>query len=79
VRHAENAVNAELLRSSYITLNELYDALGLEPTKLGEELGWMPDNMIDLRFSTKLATNNVPCIVVEYVVEPKQDFYRNIQ
>ena len=79
VEKAVNDVNAELIRSSYISLNDLYDAWGLEGTVLGAELGWIPDNLIELQFSTKLASTGVPCVVINYRAEPTVDYYNNIQ
>ncbi|HOU67154.1 MAG TPA: DUF6353 family protein [Paludibacteraceae bacterium] len=79
VEKAVNDVNAELIRSSYISLNDLYDAWGLESTVLGAELGWITDNLIELQFSTKLASTGVPCVVINYRAEPTVDYYNNIQ
>lgn len=79
VQKAVNDTNAELISSSYVRLNDLYDRWGLEETVLGAELGWIPDNLIELKFSAKIATNDVPCIVIDYRAEPTVDYYRTIQ
>lgn len=76
MRKAENDVNHELFNDTWVSLNRLYDFLGLEHIKLGEELGWSTDNLLQLAFSTQLATDNTPCVVLNYVVDPKLDPYR---
>lgn len=78
LRRAQNDVNQQLLGDSWISLNELYSYMGLRGTKLGETLGWIPDNMIEMRFTSMLAENGEPCLVVEYETEPKADYWRSI-
>jgi hypothetical protein len=47
--------------------------LGIEPIDLGEWMGWRIDEgMIDIKFSAKLATNGIPCLVMNYVIVPTQ-------
>ena len=74
LRRAENELNHRLINSSFISLNEMYREIGLEPVKLGDDMGWIPDNMIDFRFSSRIADNNTPCIVLDYHIDPKLDY-----
>ena len=74
LRRAENELNHRLINSSFISLNEMYREIGLETTKLGDDMGWIPDNMIDFRFSSRIAENNTPCIVLDYHIDPKLDY-----
>lgn len=76
VKHAINKLNYELRAQDHVSLNEFYDMLGLEHTKLGEELGWTSDNFVDVEFSAQLYNDQDPVIVLDYSVEPKPDFYR---
>jgi hypothetical protein len=56
----------------YIGLNDFYDEIGLGPTRLGEDLGWNMDNgEIRVTFSTQLADDGTPCLVLNYEVVPK--------
>ena len=71
VRRIQNDINQQLLGEMWVSLNELYDALGLEHTRLGDEMGWEPDNMLEFDFRSKLATDGTPCLVIDYVVDPK--------
>ena len=74
LRRAENTLNQRLLNSSYVSLNEMYREIGLDETKLGDDMGWVPDNMIDFRFSARLASDNTPCVVLDYKIDPKMDW-----
>ena len=41
---------------------------------LGDDLGWNIDNgYIDLRFSSQLATDGTPCLVIDYGYGPRYD------
>ena len=56
----------------YIGLNEFYDELGLAHTQLGEYLGWNMDNgEIKVNFSSQIADDGAPCLVLNYEVVPK--------
>ena len=74
LRRAENTLNQRLLNSSYVSLNEMYSEIGLDETKLGDDMGWVPDNMLEFRFSARLASDNTPCVVLDYKIDPKMDW-----
>jgi hypothetical protein len=75
MKKAVNEANNRLLNHSYISLNEFYDELGLEYTKIGDHLGWnISQGLIDVHFSTQLSENDTPCIVLDYVDMPIYDF-----
>lgn len=71
IRRAENMINHRLINSTFVTINEFYSAIDLEPTKLGDELGWRTDNMVSIRISAQIASNGEPCLVVDFDVDPK--------
>lgn len=49
--------------------------IALPETKLGDELGWHVDNgLVDLRFSSQLAEDGTPCLVIDYQIAPKYDY-----
>jgi hypothetical protein len=61
--------------NDYISLEEFYTRLGLEPTKESPYLGWnLQDGLIELDYGTCLAENDEPCIVIDYNIAPKYDF-----
>jgi len=72
VKRAVNNYNEKLLRDDFVILNDLYYELGLEDTKLGEVLGWdLRDGQLEARYSSKLASNGDPCLVINYFTLPK--------
>jgi hypothetical protein len=72
VRKSQNDFNHDLLTEMYKPLNDFYDLIGLEDTEMGRNQGWNVDNgQLDIQFSTKLATNGEPCVVLTYKVGPR--------
>lgn len=75
IRKIVNELNREMLTQNYVSLNEFYYALGLDGIKSGSRLGWnVSDGFIELRYSTCLAENDEPCIVIDFDNEPYYDF-----
>jgi hypothetical protein len=75
IKKAINELNREMMQQNYISLNELYSAIGLEPISTGNRLGWNIDRgFIEVDFNTCLADNDEPCIVVEYAEPPYYEF-----
>ena len=75
IKKAINEVNRLMLRDNYVSLNDFYDELGLEHTKIGDELGWsINDGLLELYFSSQIADDGTPCIVINYEEAPKYGF-----
>lgn len=75
IKKAKNDINWRLLNDMYVSLNEFYDELGLAPTSLGDELGWVVDKgKVDIYFSSQLTDEGEPCLVMEYSIAPKYDY-----
>ena len=79
IRQAENRLNRDLLADNYVSLNEVYDEIGLPRIGLGEELGWSlwvddQDQLVTFKFSSQLTDKGEPCLVVEYAVMPRFDY-----
>lgn len=75
IRKAENELNRQMRDEMYVTLNEFYYAIGLDGTKLGDDLGWNIDKgYIELDFSSHLDANGTPCLVIDYRVAPVYDY-----
>lgn len=78
IKKAECELNRQMLDDMYVSLNEFYYEIGLDSVKLGDELGWNVDSgYIDLSFSSQLASDGTPCLVIDYSVAPRYD-YRNL-
>lgn len=79
IKKAENELDARLRNEMYISLNEFYYEIGLEPLRvIGDDLGWNIDSgYLDLNFSSQIASDGTPCLVLDYGVAPRYD-YRNL-
>lgn len=71
LRRAENVLNLRLREEMFISLNEFYAEIGLQPVDAGEKLGWNLDKgYISLKFTYGPAENDEPCLVLGYDVQP---------
>ena len=78
IRHAVNEMDYRLMNEMYISLNDFYGEIGLEEIKLGDMLGWnINEGLISVDFSTQLASNEEPCLVLDYLVAPRYKFAEN--
>jgi hypothetical protein len=77
IKKAVNELNSQMLRNDYVSLNDFYDELNLGHTKLGDELGWRVDGgLIEVEFSSQIADDGRPCIVLNYTIAPRRDYYK---
>ena len=75
IRKVVNELNRQMLCQNYISLDEFYYELGLDPIKNGSRLGWnIDDGLIEVEFNACLAENDEPCVVVDYTVSPRYEF-----
>lgn len=75
IKKVENELNRRMRDEMYISLNEFYYEIGLDSISIGDELGWNIDNgYIELQFSSQLADDGTPCLVLGYLVEPRYDY-----
>lgn len=75
IKKAVNELNRQMLSDMYISLSEFYDEIGLSHIKNSDEIGWNLDGgLIDITFSSQLANDGTPCVVVDYLVAPKHNF-----
>lgn len=75
IKKVINELNREMTYQDYVSLNNLYNKLGLETIKNGDYLGWsLSDGLIEPDYGTCLADNDEPCIVIDYKIAPKYDF-----
>lgn len=72
IRKAINNLNRSMMSEMLITLNEVYYALDLRATKLGEIIGWnVDDGLLDPYFSSQLTEDGTPCLVIDFSEEPR--------
>lgn len=75
IRRAVNILNNRMMSEMYVSLSELYDELDLSHTAMSDKLGWNIDQgLIEINFSSQIAEDGRPCIVLDYLTEPKYDF-----
>lgn len=75
IKRAANELSYRMLNEMYISLNEFYDELDLEHTGVGDELGWNIDGgKIDIYFSSQIAEDGRPCIVIDFDTPPKYGY-----
>ena len=67
IKRAVNELNRRMTYDMYVSLNDFYDELGLSNTDMGYHLGWnMDDGLIEVEFSSQLADDGTPCVVMSY-------------
>ena len=77
IQKSVNELNRQMLQTDYVSLNDFYDEIGLGYARIGEDLGWRVDRgMIDLCFSSQLADDGTPCLVLDHRVPPIYDYDR---
>lgn len=75
IKKVINELNLQIINNfGYISLNELYNNLGLESVKDGDYIGWSTDTgLINIDFDACLSDNDEPCIVIDYINMPKPE------
>ena len=77
LRKIENDLNRRMRDEMYISLNEFYYEVGLDDIAIGYEFGWNIDRgYIELEFSSQLADDGTPCLVVGFRTPPDYNFRR---
>lgn len=71
LRRIQNDFNHDLMGVMWCSLNDLYYTMGLEEVKMGDDLGWTVDELLDFKFSSKLTTDHQPCLVIDYDLTPR--------
>lgn len=79
IKKAAIEINRTMIYDMYASLNDFYDELGLAHTKAGDRLGWnLDDGKVEIEFSSQIADDGTPCIVIDYNIAPKDNFYKFI-
>lgn len=75
LRRVANDLDRQLRDEMFVSLNDFYYEIGLDPVKLGDLLGWNIDkDRIELQLSSQLASDDTPCLVIDYECAPRYDF-----
>lgn len=74
-------LSSECLGSYWVSLSDFYDALGIDISKMSDDLGWNNEDLVHGRlpisFTAVLTPDNEPCLGIDYMVYPRTD-YRNL-
>lgn len=75
IKRALNFLNNQLLYDESVSLNDLYDLLGLEPNGCGEDFGWNRarpgwGGLVEPSFSSQLTADGIPCVVLDFIEGP---------
>ena len=72
IKKAQNDINYQLLDDTIMSLNEIYDCLGLDHVINGGELGWdrNRDGQLEFDISTCMSENDDPCITISFRAKP---------
>ena len=67
VRRTINELNKDMMSNMTMTLNELFYNLNLDPTSVGDELGWViDDGLLEISLTSHLDSNDAPCVAINY-------------
>ena len=79
IEQACNRLNRTLLSFDYVSLNEFYNEIGLDDIGIGDSLGWNAsrDGLIELKFSTCVASNGQPCFLLRFNKNPTYGYRRD--
>ena len=76
IEKAVNEINRRMVYDMYVSLNDFYELVGLPNIKMGDDLGWNLDQgIIEYYPSTQLSEDNEPCLVIDFSIAPKYDYY----
>lgn len=76
IKRAENRVNYDIIHHMYASLSSFYEEIGLPSTSNSDELGWNTDHYLDVTYSTTLAADGRPCIVIDFKLAPITNYAR---
>ena len=75
LHRAENKINHIINNQMGASLSEFYDEIGLAPTAYSDEVGWNPDQLIELRISATMSQDSRPCMVVDFQPHPFASYW----
>jgi hypothetical protein len=76
LKAAQNNLNYQINNNYYASLSDFFDLIGLERTKLSDEVGWNSDELLEVNFSTAITEHHKPCLVLDFKVVPIRDYSR---
>lgn len=71
----ENRLGRMVLNEMWASINDFYSEIGLPFIPLGDKIGWDVDHMPEFRFSSIVADDGRPCLVVQQYTFTYRDNY----
>ena len=78
IDRAVNDLNRRMRSEMYISLNDFYSEIGLDPIDIGEMIGWNIDRgniELDISYHPD-PIDGQPCLVIKYELAPEHDYDR---
>lgn len=75
---AANIMNRRLRSEMYLSLNDFYSEIGLEPVNVGYYLGWNINkdacDDVEIDYGAHLTEDGTPCVTVDFTKRPQHKF-----
>lgn len=76
LKKAANEMNRRMISEMNISLNDFYAEIGLNEIIIGDNIGWdINKGLIELGFSSQLADDGTPCLVLDFRNPPSYEYY----
>lgn len=70
IQQARNDLNHRMMSENCLSLNDWYGLLELPSIGLGYDVGWNLDKLLEINFTSRLASDGTPCLVIDYISQP---------
>lgn len=74
IKEIETCLNKQLFVNMFVSLNDYYYELGINPTQVGDSLGWNAGDDISFSFSSGMLNDNKTVLVVDCSVSPRINY-----
>lgn len=76
IKEAVNNVNHRIINHMYASLNDFYIQLGLDTVKLGEDVGWNSDHLIEVNLTSVLTHDGKPAVYLDFANRPYSEYHK---
>lgn len=77
IQSAQNSINKQVLDNQYASLTDFYEQIGLRKTGISDEMGWTPDKMLEIAFSTTTTDDgNQAVMYIDYEIDTTRGYWR---
>lgn len=76
IRKSMNDLNQEAIHNFYVPLNMFYSSIGLPETRLGDEVGFNSNNLMEIKFTSHLNEEGQACLAIDFDASLSRDYDR---